>query len=189
MGDGIVLYQTDLVLSQDINFNGLFQVEIPSIYTVQHLCQYFGYDAVSNSLTPFRLGNFASGDVKQYQAQYSPASGIGGVIVATSDQQVALGIFGAKDAVDYYTLWNFTKDPPQVPHLDFSCSKLTAVKIQKTSPMAAGTYWYTSHLVMGTLAEVQAKMQILHKGEPLPQAAPRAITSGFLHKLGKLCGS
>ena len=171
VGDGIVQYQTDVINDRSIQHDGLYQVEIPSIYTVQQMCRYYGYDAGSDSVQEFQVGNFASGDINQYHKQYSPASGAGGVIVSSPDQLWALGIYGGQGAVDYFTLWSFINAPPGADqHLDWPCSKLTAVKIENANPLPAGTYAYTSYLVMGTVGEVQSKMRALYTGSPLPQA-------------------
>ena len=46
-GDGVFKYQTQLNIDQNIDFQGDFIVEIPTVYTVQALSTYYGYDAVS----------------------------------------------------------------------------------------------------------------------------------------------
>lgn len=171
IGDGIVKYQTDVINDRSIQHDGLYQVEIPSIYTVQQMCRYYGYDAASSALEEFQVGNFVSGDINQYHKQYSPPSGSGGVIVSSPDQLWALGIYGAQGAVDYFTLWSFINAPPGGnQQLEWPCSKLTAVKIENANPLPAGTYAYTSYLIMGTVGEVQSKMRALFTGAPLPQA-------------------
>lgn len=160
---GVSTYVTDVVLERPIEFSGLYQVEIPSIYTRPELCRYYGFDALQGIVSAFPLQNYSGGDVTQYQKQYFPDSGVGGVVVATDDFKHALGIFGSKgSSVSYYTLWNFSIAPPtNQSWLDWSCSKLTAVHVDTISPIQPGTYSYETKILTGSLDSVLNRMYML----------------------------
>lgn len=149
-------------------------IEVPTGYLTGDFNRYYTYDAGKAAGTraaevtpPVNTGAPTDGNV-----QFTPASGFGGVIISTTDQQYAMGVYGATVAhggsIDYFTLWNFTS-LGGTGEFDGGTSKWSAAygpdgafgRNGAATLLAGNEYTFTSWITTGTLAEVEAQMDWL----------------------------
>lgn len=144
-------------------------VEIPTGYLRGEFNRYWTYDAQHLSLSEVNPPN---GTQAPYNVQYTPASGFGGVIISSQDQQYAMGVYGTTvnvgGSVDYFTLWDFTS-LGGTGEADGGTSKFAAVygpdgafgRTGSPTLKAGFEYTFTTWLMSGTLLEVTQQMDNL----------------------------
>jgi hypothetical protein len=146
-------------------------MEVPTAYLTGAFDRFWTYDAAGEQLTEvFPVA------MSELPISFLPASGYGGVILSTQDQQHALGIYapvthlGGSAAT--FVLFNFINSAQTDP---------TAFATSKWSVAITGAfetkyeYTFTSWLTSGTVGEVTAVMnQIKARGERgTPRIVPR----------------
>lgn len=148
----VAKYSTYVKTPIDINLNQENALYIPTIYVRSNFTQYYTFDAATYQLTPRTI--ICGGD----RLRYLPDSGFGGLIIADSAGQNAMGLFGPGanigGDVDIFTMVNnLCLGWPN----EFS---ILSAAYKRLLP-ATGRY-YTTYVMSGTLAEVQNYMRKLY---------------------------
>ncbi len=147
-------------------------IEVPTGYLNGDFNRYYTFDAGKPSSQRLTEVDPPYGTESPYRVQFTPESGYGGVILSTSDQQHAMGIYGVTVAnggsIDYFTLWDFTNlggvDSTSGGTSKFSAAYGPDGAFGRNGPatLEAGyQYTFTTWLMSGTLDEVQTHMNWL----------------------------
>jgi hypothetical protein len=134
--------------------------ELPTGYLQPNFNTYFIEDAGTNWLSaPMTIPNCPTGTfTHQSFYDHRPSSGYGGVIISTSDQNTAMGIYGRLTTVggpiDHFELWDWAHNncPSQT-------SKYSAVYY---GPLNAGDNSFTTFIVTGSVSQVRQWMASLY---------------------------
>ena len=166
----MVKYQT---LEQCSYTSTTTAVEIPTAYLTGDFGRYYTYDAGKAAGSRLTEVHPPDATVTGTNVQFTPSSGYGGVILSTSDQTFAMGVYGTTVAiggsVDYFTLWDYRKLGGTGP-TDAGTSKWSAVygpdaafgRSGSSPTIVAGKqYTFTTWVTTGTLAQVESQMDWL----------------------------
>jgi|GEM_PF-1089521 len=152
----VARYETILVPPSD-SVNSQF--EIPTGYLRAEFDRFWTYDAGLEDLKevfPVPVSNTA--------ISFKPETGFGGVVIADSTLNHAMGIYGvlrgAGGSVDYFTLWDFIGGVPDTGAGDSDTTKFSAV-YGPGSVIGGQEYHFTTWIMTGTLAEVTGFMDTL----------------------------
>jgi len=161
----VARYNTTLHVPYAITQQQAPEIEIPAAHLLSNYDQFYTYDAVADNLTHVYPPECAQ--PPNYNVGFS--TNYGGIIVTSSDNQYALGIFGVDrslgGSVDYYTLWDFTDTycwPAEMQGL--RTAKMAAVwsSIYRPGEINAGSKTFTTWIVNGTRDQVKTKMHDLY---------------------------
>lgn len=150
----VAKYETYVVAPADTYSAGL---EIPTAYLTGDFTNYWSYDAATSTLTPVSVA--LNGGV-----ELMPASGFGGVIISTSSNINAMGVYGVGaqygGSAAAFALYNFS----QYGLSSHTASDTTkwAVGGARAGLDASKEYTFTTWVMSGTLAEVQGYMNALY---------------------------
>lgn len=149
----VAKYETYVVAPADTYSAGL---EIPTAYLTGDFTNFWSYDAATHTLTSKSV-TYNSG------VELMPASGFGGVIISTSSNNYAMGVYGVSaqygGSAAAFALYNFSYGYGS--HTDSYTTKW-AVGGARAGLDASKEYIFTTWVMSGTLAEVQGYMDALY---------------------------
>jgi hypothetical protein len=128
---------------------GFLKAEIPAVYLNSEFTQFYTYDAT----TATRANVNAHCQPCYYMEPASfPA---GGVIIATDDNQYALGAYRNNPGNNCFSLCNLISSS--------STAKLSVNEIQRQNGLSAGVHYWVTYLIVGTLDTVTNRMHQLYE--------------------------
>lgn len=147
-------------------------IEVPTAYLNADFNRYYTYDAGKPAGARMAEVDPPYGTETPYRVQFTPASGFGGVIISTADQQHAMGVYGVSvtkgGSIDYFTLWDFTNlggtGTTSGGTSKFSAAYGPDYAFGRNGPatlVAGREYTFTTWVMTGPLTEVQAQMDWL----------------------------
>lgn len=130
--------------------------ELPTGYLQPNFNTYFTEDAATNTLSgPLTIPICPS---TYSPLSFQPGSGYGGVIISTSNQQTAMGVYGRLTTVggpvDHFEMWDWSHN---------NCPSQTSKwSVVRYGSMNAGDNSFTTFVITGSVSQVRSWMAQLY---------------------------
>lgn len=161
----VIRWTTGVTTPPSISYNYYF-AEIPTAYLNSEFTNFYVYDATVQTpqleqlnVTDSEYPGDTTPDGTCISSGLEPALGpdAGGVILSTADGNHALGMYRRKPNYNDFFVCNLLSV--------HGVSKISVLEIPQTTGLPAGSYNYTSYLIVGTRDNVANRMQDLYTND------------------------